>query len=180
MRKPIVQALLIMVAAVSLISCATPDSVITAKVKAQMMADETIRSSQFDVSTQNGVVTLTGTVATQETKDRAIHLARDTSGVVDVVDMISVRVSEDRAEAPEPDRTVGQRIDDAAITVRVKTQLLDDPVIKGTRIDVDTREGVVYLTGSVRSEAERDKAIELTRKTRGVRNVQVDLRVTSS
>ena len=47
----------------------------------------------------------------------------------------------------------------------------------GLRIDVDTREGVVYLTGSVSSDAERDHAVELARNTKHVRNVVTNLTI---
>ena len=180
MRTHILRALLLLVAAVSLVACATPDSVVTGKIRAQMLTDETVRAANLNVDTQDGVVTVTGTVQTQETKDQAMRIIRETKGVLDVVDMISVRVSEHYGDAPEPERTVGERIDDAAITIRVKNQLLGDPVVVGTKIDVDTRDGVVYLTGSAKSQAVKAKAIELASRTRGVRNVQANIAVTNT
>jgi len=179
MRMHIARAV-ILVAAVSLVACATPDAVVTGKIKAQMLADDTVRSAGLEVDTQDGVVTITGTVQTQEAKDTALRMARETSGVKDVVDMIAVRISERLGDAPEPDRTVGDRIDDAAITIRVKNQLLEDPVVEGTKIDVDTRNGVVYLTGWVRSQEVKDKAIELAKNTRGVLDVQANITVSTS
>jgi osmotically-inducible protein OsmY len=159
------------------VACATPDPVITAKVKAQLMADQAVNSTDINVDTKDGVVTVTGTVDTQEAKDHALRLARESRGVKDVVDMISVKVAEQQGDAPEPDRSLGERIDDATITMKVKTQLLDDPAVKGTKIDVDTRNGVVFLTGTARSEAEKDKAIEIARHTQGVRDVQSNISV---
>jgi hyperosmotically inducible protein len=68
-------------------------------------------------------------------------------------------------------------MDDAGITAAVKGKLLDDPTVRGLEIDVDTREGVVYLTGTVRSDAEKDRAIDIARSTKHVRDVQADLRI---
>src|SRR6185436_14709221 len=116
---------------------------------------------------------LTGNVDSAETKERALQLARETKGVTDVVDMISVQTAEGTGNAPEPDRSMGERIDDAGITI--KANLLDDPVVKGLRIDVDTREGVVYLTGNVASENEKTQAIRVAKGTEGVREVQANL-----
>jgi len=62
----------------------------------------------------------------------------------------------------------------------VKGRLLEDPDVKGLQIDVDTREGVVYLTGSVRSAAEKDKATSLARDTKNVKNVVANLKVEKS
>jgi hyperosmotically inducible protein len=180
MRKQILLTLLIVVTAVSLMSCAAPDSVVTAKIKTKMMADKAVSADKIEVDTRDGVVTLTGMVQSQEAKDHALRIARETNGARKVVDMISVRVAEGRGEAPSPERSTGERIDDAEITMRVKTRLLDDPAVKGTKIDVDTRDGVVFLTGSARTNEEKDKAIQLARNVEGVRDVQADIMVQKS
>jgi osmotically-inducible protein OsmY len=74
-------------------------------------------------------------------------------------------------------KTVGETIDDATITTRVKTALLNDPDVGGLRIDVDTFKGVVTLSGAVKSEAERDKAITLARRISGVTDVKSTLQI---
>jgi hyperosmotically inducible protein len=74
-------------------------------------------------------------------------------------------------------KTVGETIDDATITTRVKTSLLNDPVVGGLRIDVDTFKGVVTLSGRVKSKEEEAKAIELARKINGVTDVKSALQI---
>lgn len=74
-------------------------------------------------------------------------------------------------------KTVGETIDDATITTRVKTSLLNDPDVGGLRIDVDTFKGVVTLSGSVKTKAEEAKAIALARKIDGVTDVKSTLQV---
>jgi osmotically-inducible protein OsmY len=74
-------------------------------------------------------------------------------------------------------KTVGNTIDDATITTRVKTSLLNDPDVGGLRIDVDTFKGVVTLSGAVKTAAERDKAIALARKIDGVTDVKSTLQI---
>ena len=164
-------------AATLAVGCAqATDATITGMIKTRLAADGRVKASEINVDTTNGVVTLTGNVDGQEARDAAIKLARDTSGVSEVKDMISVRSGAASGEAPDPGRTLGERVDDAGITVRVKARLLDDPLVKGLKIDVDTRDTVVFLTGSVGSEAERKQAIEIARTTEGVTNVQANLR----
>ena len=167
---------LVLAAIVSLVvACAkTTDAGITGLVKTKLAADGKVSAAELNVDTTDGVVTLTGNIDSQEAKDQALKLARETSGVREVKDMIAVRTSSQSAEAPDPNRTVGERIDDAGITMRVKSRLLDDPVVKGLKIDVDTRDGVVFLTGSVTGDAERKQAIELSRTTEGVKDVQAN------
>lgn len=60
---------------------------------------------------------------------------------------------------------------DASITSAVKTKLLGDPKVGGLKIDVDTKDNVVTLTGNVKSEAEKAEAIRLAKNTTGVKSV---------
>jgi osmotically-inducible protein OsmY len=60
---------------------------------------------------------------------------------------------------------------DASITAAVKTKLLGDTKVGGLKIDVDTKDNVVTLTGTVKSAAERDEAIRLAKTTTGVKSV---------
>ncbi len=165
-------ALVLFVSAI--VACSQTDAGITTAVKTKLAADSQVNASEINVDTKDGVVTLTGNIDSQEAKDRALKIAHDTKGVRDVQDMISVRSASADGNAPNPDRSIGERIDDAGITMKVKAKLLDDPTVKGLKIDVDTRDGVVYLTGSVSGEAEKQKAIELARNTEGVRDVQAN------
>jgi len=74
-------------------------------------------------------------------------------------------------------KTVVQSIDDATVTTRVKTALLNDPEIKALSIDVDTFKGVVTLSGSVRSEQERNRAVAVARQANGVSDVKSTLQI---
>ena len=74
-------------------------------------------------------------------------------------------------------KTVGETIDDATITTRVKTAYINDPVVGALRIDVDTFKGVVTLSGRVKSKAEEQKAIELARQIKGVSDVKSTLQI---
>jgi hyperosmotically inducible protein len=74
-------------------------------------------------------------------------------------------------------KSVGDTIDDATITTGVKTSLLNDPDVGGLRIGVDTLQGVVTLSGAVKSPAQREKAIALARKIGGVTDVKSTLQI---
>src|SRR5687768_10211961 len=69
--------------------------------------------------------------------------------------------------------------DDASISTRVKIALLNDPQVGSLRLDAKTFQGVVTLTGSVRSQAEVDRATAAARKIHGVRDVKSELRITN-
>lgn len=74
-------------------------------------------------------------------------------------------------------RTVGETIDDATITTRVKTSFINDPIVGALRIDVDTFKGVVTLSGRVKSKEEEAKAIQLARAIKGVTDVKSTLQI---
>jgi hyperosmotically inducible protein len=75
------------------------------------------------------------------------------------------------------ERTVGRMWDDSTITGKVKTQLTKDNHVKARNIDVDTVEGVVYLTGVVDSWAEANRAVKIARGVKGVKRVESGLQV---
>jgi hyperosmotically inducible periplasmic protein len=68
-------------------------------------------------------------------------------------------------------QSTGQVVDDSAITTKVKSSFLADPVVSATAISVNTTDGVVSLDGFVKSEQERQRAIQLAQSTQGVRVV---------
>jgi len=69
-------------------------------------------------------------------------------------------------------------MDDASITARVKTVLLNDTQVGATRIDVSTTDGIVTVSGTVKTQAEALRAVELTKAVTGVREVKSTLQVT--
>jgi osmotically-inducible protein OsmY len=71
----------------------------------------------------------------------------------------------------------GQALRDAEITASVKTALIDADNVNADSIDVDTKDNVVTLSGTVGSEAEREEAERIAREREGVEEVVNDLRV---
>jgi osmotically-inducible protein OsmY len=74
------------------------------------------------------------------------------------------------------DTAMSQSIDDATISARVKTALLNEPGVSFTRVDVETDHGVVTLTGAVKSKEEEQKVIAVARTVKGVRDVRSSLK----
>ncbi len=64
---------------------------LTAKIKAKMALDDTVRAVAIDVDTRGSVVTLSGTVQSEAERAKALQLARETGGVTAVVDRLVVR-----------------------------------------------------------------------------------------
>lgn len=99
------------------VACAKTDAGITTNVKSKLAADDTVKAYQINVDTANGVVTLTGTVENPAAKEQAVIIARQTNGVTNVVDQITVN----RAEATSGEN-LADRTADAARSAVDKTE----------------------------------------------------------
>ena len=77
-------------------------------------------------------------------------------------------------------KTIDQTIDDATITAAVKTALVNDPQVGAMKIDVDTANGVVTLSGIVASQPDAEHAMALARRAPGVKDVKSALRVNAT
>ncbi|NNF60227.1 MAG: BON domain-containing protein [Gammaproteobacteria bacterium] len=75
------------------------------------------------------------------------------------------------------ERPVGTIIDDGTITAAVKTRLIRSKYVQAGQVDVDTREGVVTLNGTVGSYIAKEQAEVLAMNTSGVRTVENRLEV---
>ena len=62
-------------------------------------------------------------------------------------------------------------LDESSLTAKIKAKMALDDTVRALAIDVDTNGSVVTLTGTVHSQAERDKALQLARDTQGVTSV---------
>ena len=172
------------------VACAQSDSGITTAVKAKLATDDTVKAYGINVDTYRHVVTLTGTVDSAAAKDQALIIARETGGVNEVVDHLAVtppptatrgtveeKIDDVAGAVKDAAHDVKENVEDAAITSAVKTRFLAEPGVAGLKIDVDTNDGVVTLSGTVKSSAEADKAVSIAQKSAGVKRVVNHLRV---
>lgn len=155
---------------------------ITTKVNSKYFADPDVSGMAVDVDTDQGVVTLQGDVDSEAARRRAIALARNTDGVREVVDKLSVSTdAAGRTAAGRGDTAnAAARLDDGWITTKIQAKYFLDPDVKGRAVNVETANGVVTLTGTLESDAAK-KSAELTAvQTEGVRRVINRLEVVPS
>jgi hyperosmotically inducible protein len=87
---------------------------------------------------------------------------------------VGAKVGEKTAEAANQAR---EALATGGITAKIKSKMALDDLVNARSIDVDTNGDVVTLSGTVHSEAERQRALQLARETAGVRSVTDRLRV---
>jgi osmotically-inducible protein OsmY len=180
------------------VACSSSDPGLTTSVKSKLAADDTVKAYRIDVDTKDAVVTLNGAVDTPMARERAVELARGTEGVRDVVDNLTVtpgatpttgvddelqreareagreaddKTDEAQRKAGEAADQTGDAVSNAALTTKVKTKFLADDDVSGLKIDVDSNNGVVTLTGTVPTAAEKALALKLAKETDGVKSV---------
>ncbi|HVH26492.1 MAG TPA: BON domain-containing protein [Vicinamibacterales bacterium] len=99
------------VALAGTIACAQTDAGVTSKVKAKLAADDIVKATDVNVTTNDHVVTLTGEVQSAAAKEQAVRLTRQTEGVRDVVDGLVVVATSGTAGRSDG---IGDSINDGA------------------------------------------------------------------
>jgi len=115
---------------------------ITSAVNTEMRIDNAVSANNIDVSTINGVVTLSGAVSNILAKERAQALAEATVGVRAIVNRINVE-----PVTPRSDNELEMAVEDAWLL---------DPATQSYRLEADVEGGIVTIKGTVSSYAEKD------------------------
>jgi osmotically-inducible protein OsmY len=71
--------------------------------------------------------------------------------------------------------STGEYVDDSVITTKIKAQLANDDFLKSFQISVESRQGIVQLSGFVNSQEAVNKAGQIARGVEGVKSVSNDL-----
>jgi len=166
---------------------ATADAAITAKVKTAYLADTDVKGLQIDVDTKGGVVTLNGNGNNAGNVDKAVSIAKGIDGVKSVQNNLTAGGNATMASSAMDNTkdaanktgsamstaadNTGSMLGDAAITAKVKSALLADPDVKGLKVDVDTKDNIVTLSGTLDNRGFADKAESIAKGIDGVKSV---------
>ncbi len=136
-----------------------------------------LRANNLVALVQSGQVRLTGTVAELAEKELAEAIAAEVTGVQKVDNQIVVQPGYAPVEQTTT-RSFGEAMDDAAVTLEVKSKLAWSKSLQGLRAMVDTTRGRVRLRGVADSQSAKTLAGRLAETTRGVAGVDNQLTVT--
>ena len=131
------------------------------KVLDQLFHDQVVSAHWIDVSSQDGVITLTGRVDSILAKERSTLIAGTIKGVRGVINMLDVLPS--------------LAVSDKALAADVKAALLSDPATDLFEIEVNVSNGVVRLSGTVDSWQEKNLCALVVKDVIGVKEVQNDI-----
>ena len=139
---------------------------ITSAAKIRLLANSDTPALEINVDTNDGIVTLFGSVPSENVKQAAAAEVRRVGGVKDVRNDLQIVAAKD-----------GERVadKDAEIKSAVEKRLGARDALEGSSIGVEVSNGVARLTGRVSSQVDRMTALTVTRGTSGVRAVLDDL-----
>ena len=146
----------------------TDDKLLVSKVKTALISDKTADADEINVEVYKGVVQLNGFVDNEKELARAEEVARGVEGVKGVENNLTLK---------QAAQTTGGVIDDSSITAKVKTALIESDDTEAGDIKVETRGGVVQLSGFVASEAQKAAATKVAQSVSGVKSVKNGLSV---
>lgn len=136
------------------------DIEITNAIEVALRVEPRVSPHLMDVTTTEGVVTLSGTASNLLERDRAVKVTETVKGVRSIVNRLEVRAVERS---------------DAEIRKDVRRALALDPATDTYEVDVQVQDAVVTLTGSVESWSEKLLAAQVAKGVKGVRDVKNEI-----
>jgi osmotically-inducible protein OsmY len=172
-------------------SAASPntDAWILDNVVATLLFHRSVSPTTTQIDVKDGVVTLKGEASSQAQKELTTEYAMDVEGVKDVKNEMTVAEAvdkdkdkdkvkgKDKVKNKDDKQTFGETIDDASITAQVKMTLLYHRSTSALKTKVETKDGVVTLTGEAKNEAETHLATKLANDVNGVKEVKNQMSV---
>jgi osmotically-inducible protein OsmY len=136
------------------------DNTLELALRKDFLLDDKLDGSNVSVTAINGIVLLTGEVATDAQRRHAENIAKSHVQTLSVVNELQLAGS----------TSITSRTNDTLITSKVKAKLLAADDVQANAVKVVTEGGKVYLLGLVtRSEAEA--AVRETREVGGVTHI---------
>lgn len=138
------------------------DATIQTEVKAKLLGDDFFGGSGINTEVRKGVVQLGGFVDDKAKADQAASVAASVGGV---------KLVDNQLHPRQGKATMGQKLDDRTITTKVKGSIADADFGDAVKVNVDTYNGVVLLTGFVDTTAKKDTAGTLASNVANVKSV---------
>lgn len=144
------------------------DAALLTSVKSALVSNPVTEAGEINVDVNRGTVSLSGFVDSQKEKSEAARVARNVDGVKEVQNNLAVK---------EGSSSAGEVIDDSLLTAKVKAALIASSDTKAHQINVETKAGVVQMSGFVDSAAAKSAATTVAKSVTGVKDVKNELSV---
>ena len=153
------------------------DKVATAKlaaeVKAALSLRENLKTTDIDVSAEKDVVTLRGNVPSADVAKTAESVAGSVPGVRQVVNFLVVDPAASGPRAGSDDRTMGERVDDEALELKIRAAFKLDRELSASTFEIVSKRRAVQITSATASGDLKKRAGEIARSVEGVASVDI-------
>jgi osmotically-inducible protein OsmY len=156
------------------VAAASTDAWLITKVKSTLLFHRNVNATGTEVLAKDGTVTLRGEATSEAQKSLTTEYVKDVEGVKNVkneMTVLTAAMKPGKKTIGEKMDTMTESIDDASITALVKTTLLYHRSTSALKTTVETKEGVVKLSGKAKNAAEKDLATKLVSDVHGVKRV---------
>jgi hyperosmotically inducible protein len=153
------------------------DATALASVKAALALHRGLTNRPISVRARQGVVTLSGEVASAMDKTAAERLAASSAGIEQIENLMAVN-PELAMEKPKEGLSLGQKLDDVSLATKVKAALKLHRDLQGLDLSVRARQGTLYLEGAVETPEQAELARSWALSIDGVEEVVSRLDVT--
>lgn len=148
------------------------DSIISSKIKALYQQSPLLSTTQITVETNNQHVILTGTVNTNSQYEQAVSLAHSVPYVADV-NAANLKVLERNDNATSTDAYITAKVR----SLFMQAQLFGDKPVEYWPVKIETKDGVVYLSGVVETQEQLVHIVRITQSIAGIKSVNSTIRV---
>ncbi len=130
-------------------------------IEARMTRALDFKLKGVDVEVAEGIVLLSGNVPTQQDKIEAARIAWSARGIEQVGNEIKIKGKQ----------SFMRNTKDGILEKAVRTRMMADKHVKGRNFNIETHDGIVYVMGVARTQAELKRAAQIAATTRGAKQV---------
>lgn len=146
------------------------DAATTSSIKERIAADPLLKGCVIDISTTSNSVTLMGEVDTDMQFEKVVTIASSIESI-DNVNTQGFKIKSSEA-----------LLDDLVLTAKVKGELVRTKFFKNKDIaywplKIETKNGIVYVSGTVESESQKTNALNVVGAVKGIKDIQASIEI---
>jgi len=146
---------------------------LAAQVKAALSLRESLKDLDIAVSAEKDVVTLRGKTPSAEVSKSVESVAASVPGVRQVVNFLEVDATAGKRVEGSDDRTIGEKVDDEALELKVRAAFKLDKTLADAGFEVKVLRRTVQLSSGAATADQKKRALEVARSVEGVAKVEV-------
>ncbi len=146
---------------------------LAAEVRAALSLRESLKNLELSVSAEKDVVTLRGKVPSPDVSKAVEGIASSVPGVRQVVNFLEIDRGAGTAAVGADDRTMGERVDDEALVLKVRAAFKLDRELAAADFEVKAMKRAIHLASPSATAEQKKRAMDVARSIEGVASVSM-------